>query len=125
MQRLFSTWDDAAAASEPLYNRIHGPALSIDDMFDDAFPAIAHDSAGMVEVAERVQRILGELARASTTQMRCTAHRHAVLALQRAEHALDFRPDRQQVVRRHADYWQQNGAASHGALDSATGSARF
>ncbi|MGJ9420167.1 hypothetical protein ACHAC9_20795 [Massilia sp. CMS3.1] len=74
-------------------------------MFDDVFPAIARDGAGLIEVAMRVQRVLGELGRCGDAHMNTVARRHAVLAMARAECALGFAPDYEQLRRRHADYW--------------------
>jgi uncharacterized membrane protein len=80
------------------------PALPLAELFDDAFNAIARDGAGIVEVALRLQRHLGELGREHPA-LSADARRHADLALRRAERALDFPDDIEQVRARHAAYW--------------------
>ena len=102
--RLLSDWVAPADPAEPEYDRIEAPPLSLDDMLEDVFPALGRDGAGMVEVAMRVQRVLGELGRCGDTQLALAARRHAVLALARAERALDFPADLALVRSRHADY---------------------
>ena len=104
LHRLFAAWADPAEPAAPEHDRIEVPALSIDDMFEDVFPALARDGAGLIEVALRVQRVLGELGRCGHAQLASAAHRHAVLALARAERVLDFPPDLAQLRLRHADY---------------------
>lgn len=104
LHRLFANWASPAEPAAPEYDRIEVPPLSLDDMFDDVFPALARDGAGLFEVAMRVQRVLGELCRCGDPQLAQAARRHAVLALARAERALDFPPDLALVRRQHADY---------------------
>lgn len=104
LQRLFAGWVAPVEPASPEYDRVAVPPLSLDDMFDDVFPALARDGGGLIEVAMRVQRVLGELGLRGDGQLAVTAHRHAVLALARAERALDFPPDLQQLRLRHADY---------------------
>lgn len=107
VHRLLSDWVGPADPADPAeleYDRIEVPPLSLDDMLEDVFPALARDGAGMVEVAMRVQRVLGELGRCGDTQLALAARRHAVQALARAERALDFPADLALVRSRHADY---------------------
>jgi uncharacterized membrane protein len=79
------------------------PALSLDDMFDDAFTAIARDGAGLVEVAGRVQKALASLAGAGDAAMRDVAKRQARIALSRAHRELRI-PEDLEVVRRLASF---------------------
>lgn len=102
--RLFSAWVAPADPDEIEYDRIEVPQLSLDDMLEDIFPPLARDGAGMVEVAMRVQRALGELGRSGNTHLALAARRHAVLAMARAEQALDFPADLALVRLRHEDY---------------------
>lgn len=104
LHRLFADWAGACEADTPEYDRIEVPPLEIEDLFEDAFPAIARDGAGLVEVAMRMQRVLGELGRGAA-DMAPVAGQHAALAMARAELALDFPPDLEQLRRRHAGYW--------------------
>jgi len=105
LHRLLADWAGPSTPAEPEYKRIEAPLISLDDMFDDVFPAIARDGAGLIEVAMRVQRVLGELGRHGVPALRGAARHHAALALARAERALDFPPDLEQLLQRHAEYW--------------------
>ena len=94
--RLFATWNepiDSSEIREDEFNRIAVPEISICDMFNDAFTAIARDGAGTVEVALRLQKALESLAVIGDGQMRDTAVYHARLALARAEKALELSAD--------------------------------
>jgi uncharacterized membrane protein len=105
LQRLFVQWANPVEPDEIECDRIEAPALSLEEMFDDVLPAIARDGAGTLEVAERLQRVLGELGACGDPQMRILARRHADLALARSVQALTFGPDLERLRRRHADYW--------------------
>lgn len=105
LHRLFADMASHAVPDAPEYDRIEVPGLELSDLFDDVFPAIARDGAGLIEVAMRVQRVLGELGHCSDARMRIVARQHAGLALGRAERALDFPPDLAQLRLRYADYW--------------------
>lgn len=104
---LLAGWAKPADAepAEPAYERIQVPQLAVADMFEDAFPAIARDGAGLVEVAMRLQRVLGDLGRCSDPHMARAARHHADIALLRAERALTFPPDFEQVRWRFAEAW--------------------
>lgn len=104
LQRLFAVLARGEAPDPATCARVGVPTLALDKLFDDAFNAIARDGARTVEVAMRLQRHLGELGREHAT-MRANARRHADLALARAEQALDFPHDLEQVRKRHAEYW--------------------
>jgi uncharacterized membrane protein len=104
LQRLCSGLTRGGPAEAPTCDRVAVPALPLAELFDDAFNAIARDGAGIVEVALRLQRHLGELGREHPA-LSADARRHADLALRRAERALDFPDDIEQVRARHAAYW--------------------
>ncbi len=94
--RLFALWHEPAAAEDelaPKYDRVEVPEISMRDMFDDAFTAIARDGAGSVEVSVRLQKALHALAFLGDAPMREAAHYHARLALKRAETALNVPED--------------------------------
>jgi uncharacterized membrane protein len=94
--RLFVLWGDPAMAGDehaPKYDRVEVPALSVRDMFDDAFTAIARDGAGVVEVSVRLQKALRSLASTGDAEMRDAAEYHRRLALKRARIALDLEED--------------------------------
>jgi uncharacterized membrane protein len=104
--RLFALWIEPAQDGETQdaeCNRVEVPALSLDDMFDDAFTAIARDGAGLVEVAGRVQKALASLAGAGDAAMRDVAIRQARMALSRAERELRI-PEDLEVVRKLARF---------------------
>jgi len=94
--RLFVRWSDPVAendSSPGKYDRVQVPALDLNDMFDDAFTAIARDGAGTVEVAQRLQKALKALASLNDTEMRNAAKRHSRLALKRSQAALNLEED--------------------------------
>jgi uncharacterized membrane protein len=96
--RLFALWSTPATAGDehtptPKYDRIEVPEVSVRDMFDDAFTAIARDGAGMVEVAVRLQKALQSLSSIGDPEMRAAAEYHKRLALKRAQIALDMEED--------------------------------
>ena len=94
--RLFALWSKPPSEDETFavqYDRIGVPALSTQEMFDDAFTAIARDGAGSVEVAARLQKALASLALTGNSDMRYLAMRHSRLALARAEHAMTLAED--------------------------------
>ncbi len=91
--RLFSLWIEpveADDAPEPAYDRVEVPEISVHDLFDDAFTAIARDGAGIVEVAIRLQKALESLASLDDAAVREAAIHHARMALKRSEKALDL-----------------------------------
>ncbi|MEQ8859789.1 MAG: DUF2254 domain-containing protein [Pseudomonadales bacterium] len=96
--RLFVTWsrplnDEERAAQNAPFDRVEVPELSADDLFEDAFRAIARDGAGTIEVAVRMQKALESIAFAGGADVSRAAARHARLALARAEAALDSSED--------------------------------
>lgn len=91
--RLFTLWaqhDDNLAVQPVEFDRVVVPVLQMDDLFDDAFTAIARDGAGAVEVGVRLQKSLRSLASAGDDVMRVAAMRHAQRALASAEQALSL-----------------------------------
>lgn len=94
--RLFVLWSDPATAEDehtPKHDRVEVPALSVRDLFDDAFTAIARDGAGVVEVSVRLQKALHSLASSGDAEMRDAAEYHRRLALKRSRIALDLEED--------------------------------
>lgn len=94
--RLFVLWtkpveEDQTAPCE--CDRVEVPAISVHDMFDDAFMAIARDGAGVVEVGIRLQKALHALFEAGDEDMQEAAKHHARIALARAELALKLPSD--------------------------------
>lgn len=104
--RLFAQWSKPVADSDSKtceYDRVAVLELSVDDMFDDAFTAIARDGAGAVEVVGRLQKGLASLAFLENEAMHEAALRHSRMALARAESALQLSEDLQ-VVRSLASF---------------------
>lgn len=94
--RLFSLLGEPATddgEDAPKYDRVEVPEVSVRDMFDDAFTAIARDGAGVVEVSVRLQKALRSLASVGHAEMREAAQYHAQLALKRAQMALKLAED--------------------------------
>jgi len=73
---------------KPDFDRIAVPEVSVDDMFDDAFTAIARDGAGAVEVCIRLQKALASLDSLGNDDISKAAQYHRDLALKRATIAL-------------------------------------
>jgi uncharacterized membrane protein len=103
--RIFDAWTHPDFGVEPDHDRVEVPPLSLDDMFNDIFPPLARDGAGVLEIALHLQWVCGELGRCGDPHLRAVAQRQADEALARSAAALDFAPDLAQLRRRHADYW--------------------
>lgn len=103
--RVLSIWakrkDLVAPDYEPDYPRVHVPALKIDDLFDDFFPALARDGSKIIEVHIRLQKAYLALARTGDDELRQAAIRHADMSMKRAEQALPLPEDRQRLKKIH------------------------
>lgn len=88
--RLLATWAGAPEGSDrdTQYDRVAVPEMALQDMFDDAFHAIARDGAGMLEVGIRLQKALRTLGCLNDVRMARVAQEHAHLAWRYAEQAL-------------------------------------
>ncbi len=92
--RLFVLWAEPSEdTSEPEFDRVEVPELSVRDMFDDAFTAISRDGAGAVEVMVRLLKALKSLSYVGDPAMRYAAVTYAQLAFARAEKELDLPMD--------------------------------
>lgn len=91
--RLLCKWAEPSENREPQFPRVFVPALTADDLFEDAFMTIARDGAAQVEVQLRLQKSLAALARLGGSDFRAAARRQAALALSRAEKALPIEAD--------------------------------
>lgn len=106
--RLFALWSGPVEEADRLsckFDRVAVPEISLRDMFDDAFTAIARDGAGAIEVAGRLQKAFHSLASTGDAMMREVAKHHARLALARAENALELGEDLE-VLRKLAKFTQ-------------------
>ena len=98
--RLFALWIEPVEEVDTRTcecDRVEVPEISVQDMFDDAFTAIARDGAGCIEVTGRLQKALEALASIGDAEMRDAAIYHGRLALARAENALDLPEDLERV----------------------------
>ncbi|HZF99029.1 MAG TPA: DUF2254 domain-containing protein, partial [Pseudoxanthomonas sp.] len=97
-ERLLFMWSEPEPpeARRIDYPLVHVPPVELDDLFKDAFTPIARDGARMVEIALRLQKTLHSLGMLNPAYAE-VARRHSALALERAEAALDFGPDRERV----------------------------
>lgn len=95
--RLLSRWAEPIEQQEPQFPRVLVPALTAEDLFEDAFMTIARDGAAQVEVQLRLQKSLAALARLGGADFRAAARRQAALALSRAEKALPIEADLQRL----------------------------
>jgi uncharacterized membrane protein len=96
MVRLFALWSERIedeVAVQPQFDRVGVPEISVSDMFDDAFTAIARDGAGLVEVSIRLQKAFKSLATMGSTEIYKAATCHSQLALKRAEKAMALAED--------------------------------
>jgi len=104
--RLFALWAEPIEEDDKQsieYDRVEIPEISLWDMFDDAFTAIARDGAGSVEVAVRLQKAFDSLASIGVTSLCDVAIHHARLAFARAENAL-VTPEDLEVLRKAAKF---------------------
>jgi uncharacterized membrane protein len=124
--RLFVLWAEPADDSPaPKYDRVEVPVLSVRDMFDDAFTAIARDGAVTLEVMLRLQKAFKALSSLGDSAMRDAALAHSRLALARAEKKL-YLPEDLALVREVAAFSRTNcrmddsiAAQQGGAADEA------
>jgi uncharacterized membrane protein len=104
--RLLSLWSAPVEEGDVRTSecdRVEVPEISLRDMFDDAFTAIARDGAGAIEVAGRLQKALASLASIGDAAMQDAAIHHSRMALARAEHALEL-PEDLEIVRKLANF---------------------
>ncbi len=88
--RLFALWISPIEGEPPAAqcDRVQVPALTLDEMFDDAFTAIARDGAGSIEVGVRLQKAFLSLSATGHPDLTKAARYHSRLALARAEQSL-------------------------------------
>lgn len=88
--RVFTHWSNPKASSEtmPQYNHVEVPELLVEDMFDDAFTAIARDGAGIFEVSVRLQKAFCSLYSLDDEAIRAAVLHHSRMALALSEKSL-------------------------------------
>jgi uncharacterized membrane protein len=99
--RLFSTWAAIEPDSEISFDRVWVPTLSIDEMFDHAFNALARDGSGTIEVVLRLQKAFISLNSISNNALKQAASTHAFIAYQYAKNALTL-PEEHALLEKHA-----------------------
>ena len=93
--RLLCEWAGTApVAPAARHARVFMPAIEVEDVFDDVFPLLARDGAGMLEVGIRLQKCLGAIAACGDPAFTASAKRHGAMALARGLAALTFEADR-------------------------------
>lgn len=110
--RLFVRWAQACGENDKRtikYDRVSISAITLDDMFDDAFNPIARDGASSVEVALRLQKAFQALTLLGHDEMRQAAITHSQLALRYAERSLKL-PDELEAVQSFAERNVQRAA---------------
>ena len=88
--RLFTLWQSPLEQEELqaiTYDRVPVPKIMVDDLFDDAFTAIARDGAGMIEASIRLQKAFRALAETNEPRM-VAAAKNSRRALTYSETAL-------------------------------------
>lgn len=94
--RLLTAWSEPVTDERDrtdVNDRVEVPTLRADDLFDDAFTAIARDGAGSVEVVLRLQKGFASLASVEDPAVRQAAVTHARRSLARAELAMALPAD--------------------------------
>jgi uncharacterized membrane protein len=92
--RLFTDWAACCRETErkserrPRYGRVVLPELALEDLFEDAFQAIARDGAACLEVGLRLQKGLSLLRLLPVPGIEQVAMDHARLALHHGEKAM-------------------------------------
>ncbi|MFO7944254.1 MAG: DUF2254 domain-containing protein [Anaerolineales bacterium] len=94
----FSRTEEDQQKEEAAFDRVVVPDISLDNMFDDAFNAIARDGAGNIKIALRLQKAFKSLSSLSNKTMAKLSRDHARLAFRYAEKALSL-PEEIHILR--------------------------
>lgn len=95
--RLLARWADATGDIEVLYDRVSAPAVTVAEMFDDAFTAISRDGAGLIELQIRLQKAFISLAATGNRELQMAAVTHARRAQARAALALRLPEEHERI----------------------------
>ncbi len=101
LTRLINAWSkpienddsDDNSAETVRFDRILVPEIPVDELFNDAFLAIARDGSHLLEVTTRLQKALMYLGKAHGGKLQGPAEKHAARALQLAKNALQLDTD--------------------------------
>ncbi len=91
--RLFTLWgteEQNDGSAQIPYDRVEIPELPVEEMFDDAFNAIARDGAGTIEVVIRLLKALKSLATLDNEDIQKASVTHARLAYHYAKKSLQL-----------------------------------
>lgn len=102
--RIMAAFLDGAAPTDDESGSVRLPDLLLPDLLEDLIEPIARDGAGLVEVAIRLQRSLGEIA-AMAPLAYGTLARSAAQAMVRNEQTMTFTPDLERVRAVYVQYW--------------------
>ncbi len=80
-------------SAEPLHTNIHGPEVTVADLFSDLIPKVSRDGAGNFEVQKRIQLILLALSQTNPKVFADASVAASQSALARAETAIHYQPD--------------------------------
>ncbi|KQT54803.1 hypothetical protein ASG43_04400 [Aureimonas sp. Leaf454] len=93
--RALAVWAEPPSRDVELaYSRIHVPAITVADLFEDVFGPLSRDGAALLEVGIRLQKTCLTLARLGREDFAVEARRHSRLSLARAEAALVLDEDK-------------------------------
>ncbi|WP_339507638.1 DUF2254 domain-containing protein [Pseudomonas sp. RL_35y_Pfl2_P42] len=98
--RSFTCWgtpQDPVAKVHSDCEQVYLRGLVVDDLFDDFFAPIARDGAALLEVDLRMMKTLVSLAQINPVLFKSACTRHATLLLQRADHALTLKEDKERL----------------------------
>ncbi|OQP87056.1 hypothetical protein BTR14_06335 [Rhizobium rhizosphaerae] len=84
--------------AEIRYDRVFVPAITAQDLFEDAFLGMARDGAGNLEFSIRLQKAMALLAAGPDAEIAAAARRLAREAAARSLEVITFEPDRQRLL---------------------------
>lgn len=89
---ILSIWGRNSRGRDVLFNRVHVPPISLDELFDDFFLPVGRDGSDMAEVQMRLLRALEALysigRKFSDPRYIEAVRRHVRIAMERSEHTL-------------------------------------
>lgn len=100
MVRLFASWARPLTEDEKTeiqFDRVYVPELSCDELFSDAFTAIARDGAELVEIGVRLQKAFLSMTFLENSELTKVAKSQSESAFLRAEKALLLPSDLEKV----------------------------
>jgi len=94
-QRMFFLWGKhhKPADEDPVYDRLEVGELELNDLFEDAFRAIARDGAGNIEVMIKMQKAFKALHLMDNEFIRKEAMKYSKITYARAENVMKFAND--------------------------------